>query len=539
MYSLLIVDDEPVIAEGLAEMVTGSGLPLREIKFSYYAPEALAMFTETPFDIVLADIRMPEMSGLEFFERIRHRSSTTKVIFLTGFSEFEYARKALQLDATDYLLKPADDEDVIASLMKAIAELEQQYERMMALESARRQVKEALPSVYHDFFRRLLNREEFGTVKKVAEAFSKFDLPFLADRPAATVICRLDEWTGRFAENDRALVQFAVQNMIHDMLNKNGRMASFHTDDGLWAMVIQPAGSDDGEEMIPLLHERLADTQETIYRVLGAVVSFALTPSFLSWEEWPGGFRYLASSLKFTLTPGVLLMPVTMAGSVAAIQYGYINDAISKVTDAIQSRDTELLEKVLGQVFMGGEPAERTSPESLGIIYMGISHYLVNLMLLYSLGQELTVPVTEKMSNFHAHKNRKEVISFLLDNYRKVAAKMDTVRKHPSESLIDQVKLYIHTHLSDDLSLDVLAKARYVSPSYLSRLFHQVTGEQLTAYITRVKMDAAKKLLSDAQYKIQDVAEKLGYQSPNYFSKVFRKTLGISPQDYRATSLSP
>ena len=130
MYSLLIIDDEPPIADGLAEMLIAYDLPLKEIKVSYSSIEAMRLFEKKQFDIVLTDIRMPEIDGLEMFGLMRNISSDTKVIFLTGYADFEFAQKAIKLVAADFLVKPVEDDTVVDSINKAITQLDREFDRI-------------------------------------------------------------------------------------------------------------------------------------------------------------------------------------------------------------------------------------------------------------------------------------------------------------------------------------------------------------------------------------------------------------------------
>ena len=125
MYSLLIVDDETYILEGLKEVVENSGLALQRVRTAGSASEALRLFQEKPFDLILTDISMPGMNGLDMARETRSLWPYTEIIFLTGYKDFEYARTALRLGGFEYLLKPITDEELIACLQKAVNRLEE------------------------------------------------------------------------------------------------------------------------------------------------------------------------------------------------------------------------------------------------------------------------------------------------------------------------------------------------------------------------------------------------------------------------------
>ncbi|MFC4779507.1 response regulator [Paenibacillus sp. GCM10023252] len=538
MYRLLLVDDEPPIAEGLAEVIELAGLPLKEIKFFFSARKALEEFQKEPFDLIIADIRMPEMTGLEFIEQAKQQYPLVKVIFLTGFSDFQYARRALQLGAANYLLKPADDEELLDNVREAIQQLDQHYESMLALEGARKQAKEALPVMQAELFRQMLQEGEL-TSNWRREKFAQHDIALDPEKGVQTLIVRVDDYGRKFDRGDLLLIQFAVQNMVQELLDYKYSFFPFSYEEQSFVYLIQsePAEPDDGQSAKLFMKERLSSAQQTLERVLGVSLSIAIGPDPVPWEQWAATFRFLQSSLRLNQNANVLVVPYEGMES-RSVQYGPLNELLSEVTAALQTRSEPRFLACLDRAFGGKESAKLVSPEESVLGYLGITHAITNLLVLYNLIASLDSITLEKLSHFSSHRDMYERKQFLLQLFHLITRQMNRIRENPSEILIEQVKRYIEEHMGEDLSLNVLAKLKFVSPSYLSRLFHQLTGEQLTAYITRVRITEAKQLLVDPRYRIQDIADKLGYQSANYFSKVFRKAVGISPQDYRTSSLS-
>ncbi|MBP3961858.1 response regulator transcription factor [Paenibacillus lignilyticus] len=531
MYRLLIVDDEPAIAEGLAEMITELGLPLREISYSFSANEALRKFDQEPFDIVLADIRMPEMDGLQLVQRLRERWRHTAVIFLTGFSDFDYARRALQLGALNYLLKPAEDEEVVVSLKEAISQLDQAYHLMLSLEEAERLSRQAIPLMQDKWWGRMLHGEV--NVRTLSDsAFSQKRIPLSVSLPVWTLIVRIDDFGRRFHNEDEFLLLFAVQNMVQELWAGQYRVESFRFE-GWFVLLLQ---TEDQEQSREQWSERVSIMHETVQRVLGITFSMVLTPEPSSWDKWPDAFWYAESALRLCAFSSTLLV-TPERDKATAIHYQLLHKITQELSEALKARDEARFKRCLDSAFaING--LELPSPEQLAIHYIAIANQLSQFLLLYNLQNQLDPQTADRLGNFKSHRDVGSMKSFLIQLFNHISNKMGAVRDNPSDLLIAQVRAYIHQHLEEDLSLNALAKLKYVSPSYLSRLFHQITGEQLMSYITRVRMEEAKKLLLDDRYRIQDISEKLGFQSANYFSKVFRKTVGIPPQDFRSSSLS-
>lgn len=150
MYKLLIVDDEPLLVEGLAEIVAGFEKHDLEIYKAYSTSEALAIMNQSSMDIVLSDICMPNMSGLDLMEKIGENWPRCKVIFLTGYDNFEYIHTAMRKGAVDYLLKSEDIDTIKATLYKAIAGLEEENEKVLLLKKAKQFYEDAFPLLQLD-----------------------------------------------------------------------------------------------------------------------------------------------------------------------------------------------------------------------------------------------------------------------------------------------------------------------------------------------------------------------------------------------------
>lgn len=531
MYRLLIVDDEPVIVEGLATMLGASDLPFKEIKLAYSASEALAYFEESMYDIVLADIRMPKMNGLQMVEIIKKKSPPCKIIFLSGYSDFEYARQALKSGASDYLLKPIEDEAVIASLQKVIHELEKEYDTMLALQKAMQQALKSKHFLKEEFFHKLFEKTINPDSETLKIHFEELELSFNAKQPiTSSILFRIDHWDKHFEPNDEPLLQFAVENILTEILAETCLIESFKVERGLVAILVQSKAEYTPVSISDILRQKLEEAQNTIHRVLGAMVSFALIPKPHLWNLWPEELESLISTMKLHLEEGMLIV---LDEEKLANNAAEMTEVIQGVISTINSNDVQAFRKYLGMAIKEIQNTSGSTVNAIGSVFMTVSTHMLNQARKYNLNTLFSNNDMEKMTNLYKHKNLEEVQNFMLEKFQQLVDLVDSYSKNPSEVITNQVKSYIASHLEEDLSLDVLARMVYMNSSYLSRIFSQHTKEQLSVYITRTKMEYAKSLLLNDDLKIYEISKKVGYENPNYFAKVFKKSFGISPQDFR------
>jgi two-component system response regulator YesN len=544
MYKILIVDDERIIADGLADMLAESGLPFAAIRTAGSAAEALERHREEPFDIVLTDIRMPRMDGLELFDRIRAASEECKVIFLSGYSEFEYARAALKLGASDYLLKPVEDEEVVACLGKTIEAMERERSRLTAQARTERELSESLPYAQGELFRNLLHTLPDMAESSLDDKFRELRVPFRSSAPVTGFAMSLDDMERVLSFMDESLLQFMLQNMISELLGDVCEFVCFAAGGGVFVVVLQSKREEGArgmsrgmdmerpDETFGILHRRLGEVQEIVGRAFKLACSFALLSEWIAWREWPEAIGRLIGGLKLRIGQGQIIVQPSREITRASSSFGTSADLLQPVTEAINLKDVAAFAAGLDRLLERIERETRSDGE-LAAWFLAISGRIVGVAHQHRAAAAIEPEDMSRLSNLHMHNNLTQLRSFLVRVLQAVVEEIGRQQRNPTELLVEQVRQYIGTHLYEPLSLEMLADKAHVNPSYLSRIFRQYTGEQLTAYVTRMKMEQAGKLLEGGAVRVQDVAARLGFDNPNYFAKVFRKATGLSPQEYR------
>lgn len=181
MYRILVIDDEPIIADGLYELFAQDETFALEVHKVYSAPDALKLLDRLRIDIVLSDIKMPGMNGLELLTQIHRRWPFCHVIFLSGYSDFEYVQKAMQLGADSYILKSQGDEVVLETVYKTLALLEQETTSAVWNRRMEEELKNARPLLCQDFLWKMLRGEITGA--QLEQQLLKLGLPLRAGHP--------------------------------------------------------------------------------------------------------------------------------------------------------------------------------------------------------------------------------------------------------------------------------------------------------------------------------------------------------------------
>ncbi|WNQ12956.1 response regulator [Paenibacillus aurantius] len=532
MYQLLIVDDEPSVVDAIAHTLPWGDLGVEDVLCAYSGQEALDIVKRQVVDIVITDIRMPGMNGIQLIEQIRRFSRHTEVILLTGYAEFEYAKQGLQLQAADYLLKPVSDEDLTDSIRKVIRKLTQEGEESAVYRKAAELLKEHQPALKSEMLAVLL---EQGRVDS-ENSLSMIGVPFAPGDPISLVLIRLE---GRFHEynrRDRLLMEFSVGNMAEEIFGPFFETWSCRDRYDYLVLALrskEPEGNGNGQELLSRLCSQL---QHSVMLFLHSEISVVIGNPALYPDSLPGSYQ---SALK-TMRRGIgkdegLLMTVNdpVKAPAAALKTLHEPPSLLHLFEAGMweeaARKLERIAEELDQVWID-------SPELLAEWY----HALASACYHYAhVNEETLGQLFERIGEHDGLPEMGKLLSVTrmkewgLGLCRRLSLDNSEEIRDTRGLAVKQVKDYIHTHLEKDVSLHVLAEQVHLHPVYLSKVFKLETGEGLKEYLHRVRMERAVHLLKSSEMKVYEITASVGYLNTPYFIKVFKKEFGMTPQEYR------
>lgn len=512
MRRILIVDDERIEREGLRNLIRHCGLEL-ETMLAENGEKALDIVRSEPVDIVLTDIKMPFMDGLELSEKIREEKPEIEVIIYSAFNEFEYARRALRTNVSNYLLKPIQVPEFLSVMREAVAACEEKEAvRMREL--------------------RLVEGYERGVAyereKMLLEAINAPRSGRLSASPSSsggagtseTIHLLLVECPNLFFDmhNDAfvAMLQACVP-YAFDYLNVNESQSI--------VFVRHP---------VPLSAEALRSLAETIY--LGAAercgqkVSIVVGAAADGWERVHEAYGSIERLLeyRFFMDDRQILFSEAQFTE-APFNETELNAMVDKLYQCLAYQDVQGAKYGIELLF--------SYLKTKGHFSSLYTKFLCSEILSKALAKEhkSRLPVMneylDKISRCASLHDLKQVMFDIFDLVEAnpgSAAKADSANK-----IIEQIKQLVGENYDQDLSLEGLANQVYLTPSYLSYLFKKETGQSLIRYITQVRMEKAAELLQDTNIKIVEICQMLGYRSSNYFIQSFRQYYGVTPAKFR------
>jgi len=546
MYQIMFVDDEVSVANSLETILPWDTLGIEIVHKAYSGSEALELLNRHPIDIIVTDIRMPEMSGIELSETIHKRWKHKDIIFLTGHSDFDYAKHAIQIQAADYILKPVANDDLLQAIRDVIHRKEQNQLRDTAFQKAVHTLNEHLPLMQAFLLNELLQGRKYDRdilVKKLE--MMKLSADWLNDS-AALLLVRTENDFAKYDPYDLSLLEFSIANIADEIFSPYFQL--WHGKDVHEYMVIlarpnrdkieEVLGNRADDEAIDKMLEKLAlEWQKNINVYTKSSISVIISPFGSFPEELSSLYDRCMTGFRKRIGNGQELLFALTEASFEREE----SQVIKGITEPpllhhlLESGKWEEAENKLNDLFnqLGGEKSG--SAESMLNVYLSCASAFsyVQHKNAISYDEILQREMSRLLKQFSSAEQLRLWAMNLLGQIR-ISIEQD--ESHTRFSLIQQVQRFIANNLKHDVSLQAIADHVGLHPAYLSRIYKAVQGESLSAYLYRYRMEEAARLLTETELKIYEITEKLGYQYAPYFIKVFKQYFGVTPQEYRDKS---
>lgn len=528
MSRLLLVDDEPMIVGSMVANDWAS-IGIEGVYSAGSGMEAIAVLESTPIDIVVTDIRMPGMDGLQLCKHVQEHYPRTKCILLSGYGEFEYARKAITYGTANYLLKPVKDEELMTEVARIRELLEREWEAMGAFEKARHTLRIHLPMLRANLLIDLLSGMRLPSAL-LAERMNEYMLSFRIGERASMLLVRIDE--SERAIGDPALHEYAVRNIACELLEPWFEVWT-GKDNGYLCFLLQNKGSAETEDAGKRLEQAAAELVAKVSGYLrGAVTVLVGEPRAFPLElvdqyrKALNEFRKIPRSEQRTVILGgetrrqsrsldALYAP---PGFQQLFEAGRWPDARKKLADL----ETEMRAKKLD-----------TEEHVNEVVYALMNAFLYTAHLQGKTVMELTGFEADIASEPGVFTRLDSVMEWADLALRSLETANVRDFKDSKGALISKIHRFIENRIAGDVSLQAIADHVDLHPAYLSSLYKQETKENISDFIMRYRMEKASVLLRTTDIRIYELSSRLGFQNPPYFSKLFKYYYGVTPQDYR------
>lgn len=514
MYKAIIVDDEKMIRTGIKKIIPWASMGIDCVLTAASGEEALGIVEKEKPQIMLTDICMVEMNGITLIEQIRKFNPNMKIIVLTGYDDFSYAQQCCKLNVQDFILKPAEEEELINSVKKQVHDLDQETSKVQ-----KQQLMSRVQGIAEQI--ELENNMRSFLDKDISSEYLKGFCDkhhFNPDQALQIAIIIPTENSEERRSEYHDFLHLSIKNICFELFDSHLQGITFEDKGGkITIAVFDSSEFDETIERVETLKTLLKnelDVQENV--VLGSTVK-----GFLQMRKSYADALDLIGALQ--KRQGETLQTEESEQRLKTVYQKYYEQK-KIMTENIADIDklTEEFEKfckLMEKYKLSNSLVRRLCFDIASALYLiyisdtgsstdGKLDSLLNSLLL-----------ADRNSLYKFTK------SFLLHLFGQ--------EENNTHELITNAKKYIKNNLNKELTVTNISAMLYVNSSYFSRLFKKVTGEGCNEYVVRKRIERAKSLLESTDEKTGKIAGMVGYRDINYFSLAFKKNTGMSPTEYR------
>ncbi|MGG1555401.1 response regulator transcription factor [Paenibacillus ferrarius] len=532
MYRIMLVDDEIGVRNSIKAKIDWHAAGFTIAQEADNGLAAIELLKEGPLpDVVITDVRMPQMDGIALVKACKEAYPELRVIVLSGYSDFEYMKAAIQYGVKDYLLKPVVRSELTALLGRLAEELEADRSRLLEQEWEERKHTELLAVMREQLIWQLV-KDEWFSASAMKERMTQLELGELADDDVRAQFVtvemrippgRLDDWSER-----KDLLYLAFQLMCRESAEKLAHVYPFHASSHPAMMHFLVLVADEAG------HSRLMD--DFVRRLRRDLQSYLRVACVIGVGESTTGLRQLKDGYASSLlawsqgtTEGGGAQP---GAQLLALAHAFSPEVERKLMQAIEGVDMAAFAKQLQGIFA----VERGDTPMFVFTFLTLRI----ILLFHAIAKKFELGDASLQSYLwncqlavRDYSSREQVLELLLEMAQLVMDEVRKTRFSSGQQMLEAIRKYVDENYTYELSLASLAEMFHLNETYLSGLFKQSVGSTFSDYVTKLRLTKAAALLEEGELKLTDIATLVGYSSASYFSTAFKKWYGKGPKEYR------
>ena len=525
MYKLMVVDDEKIVVDAVNFIIKNHLSNVKVIASARNGADAIELFVRNKPDIVLMDICMPGMNGLDAIAEMKQISPAVHFVVISAYEQFEFAKQAVELDVKEYLLKPVNANRLTETIAKITAELDAEHMKVKKGLETKEKYDQALNILEQWLiYSIMLNKNPSAELKKYR------DLIGIKETDGYIMIFGYN-FNDQFAERsdhrkDVQDEQFVV--VLNDILKVRNHC------------LVGPAMQD---RIIVYVFSRRYEESEGCLKSIGfarEILREIKKVSNLDFTVGIGGIKDKSNILESYEEARKALRKASAGVTHYLDIPGKSEEKLLTLSDdwqlinSIEYGDAETVGEIINGIFDSCDVKEL-----FGSYGLKIRNKLIELMVVaHRLAQELNVAEDAHL-NFGTYlnemldiKDSKEFVAWYKIRLINLAIKIQKVREANISRIVHDAQQYIENNYNCDISLEEIAKEIGISPHYLSKLFKKEIKVNFIDYLTRLRLSKAKELMKEGGKSIKEICFMVGYTDPNYFSRIFRKHTDHSPTEF-------
>lgn len=537
MYKMLIIDDNTWAREGIRDTLDWTGMGIEISGVFANGKQALEKMSELNPDLILTDIAMPIMNGIELAKELKEHHPEIKVVFMSSYNEFNFARSAIDLDIYGYVLKPIMPEKLMEVIKKIIAVITIEDSDKKGKEEMAKQLNDSLPLLQEQLFRDLA----FGMYNKLEEIQKRLEFLkiFLVEnfsiQLASISINNYDEMVPNMSVDDKYSAVYSIKKLLNSFSETYINIYSFQVSEKEFAALLFFNNFYNFTNQRDILDIIIA-MKEKIYDKLGFITTIGISNVSQELVNLPDLYRQSTAAVKTGFYGDKV--QIIQYKEIEIIRKGIQDKELdlqalySELNDLISYGDKEIIWEFVVKYF----GAENTVYSENYIKSLSFSIINIIQIILFEVNESLksifgeSIVIWLKLESFETILDIRQWIYNILLTVKNYLSK-----KHNSinQQIVEDIKKIISIRYMDQFTVNDIADTVYFSALQANNIFKSETGKTIFDYLTEYRIGMAKELLKSPYTKIYTVSQKVGYTNKSHFCMIFKKYIGLTPTEFK------
>ncbi|MDV4150715.1 response regulator [Clostridium sp. AL.422] len=501
MYDVMLVDDEKLITQGLMNIIDWENLGLKVREIAHNGEEALNKFKERAVDIIVTDINMPKLTGLELINEIKKINSNTRFTILSGYDEFAYAKEAIKYGVESYILKPINEKELEEVMCKIVKGLDSKKKEKNILLDKNRKLIQYLEGMLDEDF--IYDMEDSISIDIYNKVYTVANIKMLR----------------RENEEERVYIEDLIQRNTDDRFE-----ILYKYDDQ--AILINSWDKNMSRKDIINYYERI---KECLIKESNKGIFMAVGNTIFDIKDIRKSYKVANELKKYILTEGVNKCVYKEKIRDIRENKKSFKDEIDYINKLIIEKNKKALEKYISEILENKNLTPKNIYDfSIKVIIL-IDYISDEFKIDKKYGEDSLSNTIIELCN---ESTRKNVSAFIIREIEELIESMceNTVKYSP---VVQQIVNIVNERYYEELSLKTLAHQFNINSSYLGQIFSKEIGISFSEYLNKAKNIKAKELILNTNMRINDIAKAVGYIDTSYFYRKFKKYYGVCPSTLR------
>ena len=536
MIKILLIDDEVMIRTGIRTSIDWMSYGMEIAGEASNGQEGLEKAIELEPDIILIDVRMPVMNGLEFTKIIRERMPEVKIVIISGYDDFKYAREALHLGVSEYLLKPVGAEELISILQKQCQEIVEERDELNRERALKNVFEENLVYMQSRFMNSIFKRE-YQEEADIAEKSKKLKIAF-PQSAYQVIVIDIDDFyliTESLSDKERDDLKHMVKNIAEEVLKPLTNSTVYFSEfDYLIGVIDLKNGM---QSSVNGLYQEIRNCVKNYQRL---TVTIGISNKYEGASKIPDAYNEAVLALRSKVVKGkdriIDINQVDKADKAAPVIYPSSEE--KEILGHLKTMDTDNLNKVIGKICAG---LSASKVDDVQIKDICLRLIIISASYLDEIGVDYRNRNGKEFDPYleiQKYETLEDIEAWLKKVFGNFIRIMQDSKNEKFLGIVKVAIQYINENYQEDIDVLKMAAITYVTPNYFSRVFKKETGRNFTEWLNMARIDKAKLLLREPKWRVYELAEKVGYKDYKSFIFNFKKYAGCTPKEYHESNMT-